>query len=350
MSSLKHISRETVLRTLDEADAMGLPAFLAKYGYHAAKAYQIRYMGRSYPSKAILGVAGGLRPAEFFGGVAQAVPALERLGFQIRNGERVGAGIRARALPLDVAAYFASGSNRVGEIRGLGELGHDIGTVAGELNAEALEELELLAGTDVQIFVDSGAFSGTPDWDKVLGLYIRLAKVLGNQLWVVAPDVVGDQEATLELLERFHQDLFDLNMLGARVIVPLQKGQLDLSAFYCVVLGTLDFAPVPGLPCKKAATTLDEAKQFFANLDAWRLDEPGAVHLLGMGPKNRLADEFVAAAGDRAVTMDSNWIRANVGRGPRPRAYTAARDLVAWVKDPANRARLALLIALGSWG
>jgi len=377
MAQLNTLTRDNILDAIAECDRLGTADFLKTHGYQASKRYQVRHGGRSYPSKAIVGVAAGLAAADFFGGVAQTVPALQRLGFECRDGRRVvtAVGLAAIAeqlagetqaphawpnLPAEPAAYFASGSNRVGEIRGLAAVGHDVGVAVPELNEKALAELEALAGSDVQVFADSGAFGEVTfdpavggcvvvkpitdaEWVRRLAIYRRLAIALGSQVWIVAPDRVGDQATTLARLERYRDQVVELHELGARVLLPAQRGDVSQAEFYRQACDVLGFAPVPALPCKKAATSPAEAAAFVAEI------EPAHVHLLGCGPRNRQAAEFVAAVASTSFSFDSNWITANVGRdGRRPRRYTYARDLARRVfTDATLNAELAVIVALG---
>lgn len=85
------VTRADVLRAIEEYDRLGQDAFLAEYGFGRATAYLLIYQGRSYDSKAILGVAykfaTGVRigPHEFSGGVYGAAGVLRRLSFEVRN-------------------------------------------------------------------------------------------------------------------------------------------------------------------------------------------------------------------------------------------------------------------------
>ena len=383
MASLSHVTKTDVLRALLEAKQMGIAAFLDAYGYRASKVWQIRHYGVSYPSKAILGVAAGLRARDFFGGVAQAVPVLEALGFEVRRGSRVQGDAElvrlAKDLPfenvdpgssLHPSAYFASGSNRPGEIRGLATIGHDIGVAAPHLSPASLEALEDLKGTDVQVFCDSGAFSevtfgadgpkvtkpmDSEAWASVLTKYHRLATALGDQLWVVAPDRVGDQMVTLQRLQVFGPELLELHRLGARILLPVQKGEMTQAEFFAAACATCpDVRFVPALPCKKAATTAGEVAAFFASSRAAR--KIGHVHLLGLGIRNAKAAAYLSAVPvGVSVSMDSNWIAASVGRGGKTRRYTAARDVAraalgGIVAGAGRVAELALLLAFGLRG
>lgn len=89
--ALRNITRQAVLQALAEYDRRGGRAFLAKHGFSVAKRYWILHEGRSYPSKAIVGVAHGylaghsaiLTSATFTGGQASVVRILRMLGFTV---------------------------------------------------------------------------------------------------------------------------------------------------------------------------------------------------------------------------------------------------------------------------
>ncbi|MEW9521248.1 HNH endonuclease [Streptomyces tubercidicus] len=84
------ITRQAVLKALDECDLLGRQVFLETYGFKGAQSYVLLHEGREYDSKAIAGVAhrytGGrpLTADEFSGGRAHAVSWLKREGFQVR--------------------------------------------------------------------------------------------------------------------------------------------------------------------------------------------------------------------------------------------------------------------------
>jgi hypothetical protein len=80
-----------VVRAIEEYDRLGQDRFLAEHGFGRATAYLLIYRGRSYDSKAILGVAYKLAtdvrigPHEFSGGTSGAAGVLRRLGFEVRD-------------------------------------------------------------------------------------------------------------------------------------------------------------------------------------------------------------------------------------------------------------------------
>jgi len=76
-------TREDVIQAIGKCDGMGVEAFLTAHGYRASLKYQLRYGGKLYPSKAILGVACGLTARQFSGGAAHTVRVLHGLGFEV---------------------------------------------------------------------------------------------------------------------------------------------------------------------------------------------------------------------------------------------------------------------------
>lgn len=84
-------STDAVLKAVAEYDSLGQQAFLTKYGYGPARSYFLRYSGRLYDSKAVVGVAlgyqfparGPLRADEFSGGERTVKRKLEELGFEV---------------------------------------------------------------------------------------------------------------------------------------------------------------------------------------------------------------------------------------------------------------------------
>lgn len=86
----KEITREAVLSAIAEHDQLGQDAFLDRYGFRPARSYFLIHNGRTYDSKAIVGVAHRyvgdrqpLKPDQFSGGEATVGRLLRRLGFNL---------------------------------------------------------------------------------------------------------------------------------------------------------------------------------------------------------------------------------------------------------------------------
>ncbi len=82
--------RSAVLTAIEEADRIGEPAFLAKYGFDSSRRYRIAHDGKTYPSKPVLAAAhavqfptqGPLASDDFSGG-RQTLERAEALGFEV---------------------------------------------------------------------------------------------------------------------------------------------------------------------------------------------------------------------------------------------------------------------------
>ena len=241
--------------------------------------------------------------------------------------------------------YFASGSNSPGEILGFDELDVPYGVAIDHVSPSALYLLQR-ARTE-HLFVDSGAYSevefhkdGPPtvqklithdEWVRRLAMYDKIARALGPRCWLVAPDMIGNQEVTLDRLQRYGHHVRRFARMGANIIAPVQKGVLSMFDFYRFISETLGFEPTPGIPMKKDATTLEAVVEFLAEL------QPPTVHLLGLGPKRTRKRPTYATvikavrevAPNTAILCDSVLVASIVGRGKNkknPRIMTAVLD------------------------
>jgi hypothetical protein len=371
--AINAVTKARILEVLKECDKLGEAVFLKKYGYRASLRYQLQHENKRYPSKAVLGVAAGVKASQFSGGPAHTGRVLLRLGFTMADtrNKTLSTAMTAMValcsiawpfpalakpnLPIEPVACFASGSNNAGEVRGWAALGHDVGVAAPRVNAATEEELKALAGQDIAVFVDSGAFSevsfdtGAPvvvkpissrEWDKRLALYHRLAEVLGPQLHVVAPDQVGNQNMTLMRLYKHRSKLQRIRDAGAHVLVPVQKGSMSQADFMQEAKALLRMDCVPALPCRKAATTPTELRDFA------RAYKPDRIHLLGLGIRGELAQRHLGALADvipdAQVTVDSCVIRAHCNKGnpktgEKPRRIAIARKVVMGIEQAVGR-------------
>ena len=85
------VGQRHVRQAIREFDQLGQDEFLARYGFGRARAYLLVIDGKTYDSKAILGVAyrfatgRPLRPEDFSGGIHGAAGVLCSLGFEVRD-------------------------------------------------------------------------------------------------------------------------------------------------------------------------------------------------------------------------------------------------------------------------
>jgi len=94
MVAWDQVSRDDVVRAIQEYDRLGAEGFFAAHGYGPSRSYELVWDKRSYPHKAILGTAyefatgQRLESGEFEGGKAGAVRVLGKLGFTVEPLQR----------------------------------------------------------------------------------------------------------------------------------------------------------------------------------------------------------------------------------------------------------------------
>ncbi|HUB40931.1 MAG TPA: hypothetical protein VMA72_18940 [Streptosporangiaceae bacterium] len=94
MVAWAQVTRDDVVRAIQEYDRLGPEQFFAAHGYGPSRTYELVWDGRHYPHKAILGTAFELATGErlasgdFEGGKAGAVKVLGNLGFTVQPLER----------------------------------------------------------------------------------------------------------------------------------------------------------------------------------------------------------------------------------------------------------------------
>lgn len=91
MVAWDRVTRDDVVRAIEEYDRLGRERFFAQHGFGPTTTYDLVWDDGRYPPKAILGTAyefatdERLDPGDFEGGKSGAVAVLERLGFTIRH-------------------------------------------------------------------------------------------------------------------------------------------------------------------------------------------------------------------------------------------------------------------------
>jgi len=89
MVAWNHVTRDDVLRAIQEYDRLGSERFFSAHGFAPARSYELVWDERRYPPKAILGTAyefatgQRLGAGDFEGGKTGAVAVLGKLGFTI---------------------------------------------------------------------------------------------------------------------------------------------------------------------------------------------------------------------------------------------------------------------------
>jgi hypothetical protein len=91
MVTWEHVTRNDVLRAVQEYDRLGPDGFFSAHGFAPTTTYDLVWDERRYPPKAILGTAyefatgERLGSGDFEGGKTGAVRVLEKLGFTVQE-------------------------------------------------------------------------------------------------------------------------------------------------------------------------------------------------------------------------------------------------------------------------
>lgn len=220
---------------------------------------------------------------------------------------------------MDLKHAFRSGMSRRNDMDAAIAARVPFGAVATELTtAQKLFAIPKYLKSGGAVFIDSGAFTSfrtgeSIDFDSVLGVYEIIAE-MGNDgdanmsgLYVVSPDVVGDQLETLCLIDRYRTRLLSLVDAGCNLIVPLQRGSIpaaEMLSRVTSILGTDVF--VAGIPSNAEAMSVEEC----ATLKHHRF------HVLGRVQMN--AEQVARFAALRhlqpqaEITADANWMRSRI--------------------------------------
>lgn len=271
---------------------------------------------------------------------------------------------------LQASLHIQSGVNHVGEVHGLINNAFNVGVTCGSIGSGVLRALlSYRHWSNLIVLFDSGAFSEVEfsaemgrlvvarpltdaDWQERFRLYRWAAATFGRRALVVAPDLVGDQLATLARMERYAREVRRIAARGASVVVPVQKGALPMPEMLARCAAILDLPHdqiVVGVPMKKDATGMADLSGLAAALPA----RP-RVHLLGLGPESRRFHLAVATIRarrpDARITSDSVTLRRLVGRtngaGGGPRVLTRYQDAA---REVCSNPGAVKDIAIGWW-
>lgn len=210
---------------------------------------------------------------------------------------------------------FHSGMTSASDLRAAIQAGVPVGVVANLLtNAQVFLALPKYLDRGGKVFVDSGAFTAfqkreAMQWDRVFFTYDALINQTDfpSNLSIVAPDVVGDQAATLGLWHEHATQITGWIARGVRVIVPLQKGFLSAGCMLekaTEIFGSSKFAA--GIPSNLEAMTAADCSTL------WHHD----FHILGrvkLTPDLSLKLEALGKNNPGAqFTSDANWLRSRL--------------------------------------
>ena len=216
--------------------------------------------------------------------------------------------------------HYRSGASSPADLLGYMQAGAPVCVIAPKLSEESCLRLSSYAGQGHRVLIDSGQFgdftSEPPkqtDYPRVMARYEQIIKnceAPGN-ISIVAPDLIADSKGTWALLTAWKEKLLELKALGARIIVPAQKGELGLIPFVEDAQALLGDDIIVGIPCKEAPLTEGDILELLA------ATQPKAVHFLGLALNKRgLMSKARHILGPQAdLTSDSTRLRSAVGDG-----------------------------------
>ena len=258
----------------------------------------------------------------------------------------------------DRPVSYVSGMSRTKDLLTAAAWEAPFGVDVGELSREGVTQL----GTAVarwrgQAFVDSGAFSlyrkmrrrevaavGTPEvvkpmkgveplrfesvFDRYAAILAAAAAEAGNYerdwhpaIKMVMPDVVGDQDASVEALGKYAGRVHDFILNSyTEPVIPIQKGKRSLLEQLVDSINALppgvsvDHFTI-GLPGNAKAVTVEEVKEFTRGMvkEFGIRDQPIKIHFLGVGPGRRLDELTAAVRGEHpkaVISADANRVRS----------------------------------------
>lgn len=237
-------------------------------------------------------------------------------------------------MPLTWSLAFHSGMTAKGDLRAAIDAGVPVGVVATLLGTSSTV-LALPRHLDAggAVFIDSGAFTAFQkrepvNWAKVFRSYETVLGMTDRPegLSIVAPDVIGDQQATLALWAVHAERVASWVAAGARVIVPLQRGELSAGAMLERARRTFKTSRFcAGIPSNLEAMTAEDCRTLHHD----------DFHVLGrvivtaeLGTKLR---ELLANNPGATFTADANWMRSRIRQiSIAASALRADRSTVHW--------------------
>jgi hypothetical protein len=332
-------------------------------------------------------------PDELTDAVYEALEAVRRE----RRAKGLKKGVKGKAprelepyKPLNIppgVLFFASGASNPGEVAGYADLGFGVGTSALKCSytrcEEAYYQLAFMREPPPGVFLDNGAYSEYKALDKlkkattkkakkearelvaetklttrrleeVVSFYERVAERLGPRMpvYVVAPDKIADQKATIKRMNWAADRLIALRRrrsLDVRLLVPVQKGDAGQVAFYDRIKRIFGQNVIPALPMREGVTSEEEVAEFLKA----RGKGLRGIHFLGLGPprvppgpKGKKALRVLGLVSQLApgvpVSIDAGLHRAIAGWGKKeefdPRAWTHAQviagKMLEWEMSP----------------
>ncbi|GAF72789.1 unnamed protein product, partial [marine sediment metagenome] len=157
--------------------------------------------------------------------------------------------LRAPEAPAAAPTFYRSGASRINDLKGTLDAGVPAGVVITQLSKPAEKELIARVQAGARVMIDNGAFEKFPDDEitvkEATKIVERYNNILGQvpeqagNVAVVAPDVIGNQDATIKLIDAVAEDLRDVIDNGGELLVPYQMGDRNLEEYVRSLSGLL---------------------------------------------------------------------------------------------------------------
>jgi len=223
--------------------------------------------------------------------------------------------------PASNVVTYRSGSSSRADVQGYIKAGAPIGICILDASSPVRRIIADYVSDGGMVFIDSGAFRvfrkrlkdpSTPaiDFDKVFAYYHDVINACTNTdgLIVVAPDEVGQQQTSYELLEAYIEDITQIHEAGVSIMVPLQKGELSIAEHYARCRKLLGFDFIVGLPSNAEALSYEEVFTFLTEV------QPTCVHFLGCA-ESALVHEAMHKSPLTDFSCDATKLRKHIGKG-----------------------------------
>lgn len=219
---------------------------------------------------------------------------------------------------------YRSGASSRADIAGYMRSGLPIGVTITDCSLPVRQLIKEYLNSGHSVFLDSGAFrcfqanlrqinqalppTNSVNFERVISLYEDILTSVSNSrnLMIVAPDLVGDQTASFNLLKTYADSLSLFSKTNVKIMIPLQKGQLSINDYYRKCIGICGFEIVPGIPSNAAAITNEDVKAFIKEF------KPPYLHFLGTS-EHELVHVCNYLSPHTRITTDATKLRQHIG-------------------------------------
>lgn len=242
---------------------------------------------------------------------------------RIRNhaSKRSQSDLVANFTPESNIITYSSGVSSPADFKGYTQLDAAVGVCIKDTSGPVRSLIAEYATRGGKVFCDSGAYRNFKarekdptvpliDFDEVIELYNDILDQCTNpeSMIVVAPDRVGDQTASLDLLMEYRREVVLMVKQRVKIMVPLQKGALSIAELYKRCQTILGFEFVVGLPSNAEALSRQEVFDFLAEV------QPAEVHFLGCS-ESALVHEAKHKSPGTVFSCDATKLRKHIGHG-----------------------------------